>query len=114
MAGRQADVELSIITIGGDATLQQTLDALKTFISDEVPNHADSTGSIGSRRAGGYDVRALNQQLRKLADIRYAGGVGARVPLTVQQRQGADRPEATQGEGAQSLLTARGAERMGL
>ena len=44
VAGCHAHVELSVITIGGAAALQQTLDALKTLIGNEVDDTADGVG----------------------------------------------------------------------
>ena len=114
VTGSRPDQELTVITVGGDTTLDDSFDALEALVSDEVDHTADCIRTVGGRCTAGDHVHALDQQLRKLADVRNSRDIRAHHPLAIQQCERADRPEAAQRKGAQALLAARRAESAGI
>ncbi len=93
-----SDQILPIVAVGADAALGLRLEALESFVGDEVDDAAHGVGPIRGRCAARYDIDAVHQQLRELADIGNAGHVRSYDALPVEQRQRADGSEAVQGE----------------
>src|SRR5262245_41985605 len=74
------------------------LQALVILLEDEVDDAGDGVRTVHGRITAGHDVNAIDQVVRDGVDVGRHGvveNVGADVTAAVDQRQGADRAEAT-------------------
>ena len=79
------------------------------LVGEEVDHAADGVRAVRRRSAARHDVDAVDEQLRKLADVRHTRDVGRHDALAIEQGQCANRLQSAQAEGTQPLQTAAGA-----